>query len=131
MTREGSGKTLTSFKASQILANEEDIDKVIFLVDRQDLDHQTETEFNDFQPGSVDRTDNTENLVHQIKDIMKPIIVTTIQKMSHAIRNPKYSKIMEPYRNKRVIFIIDECHRSQFGKMHTGITKHFENSQYL
>lgn len=127
----GSGKTLTSFKASQILANEEDIDKVFFLVDRQDLDHQTETEFNDFQPGSVDRTDNTENLVHQIKDIMKPIIVTTIQKMSHAIRNPKYSKIMEPYRNKRVIFIIDECHRSQFGKMHTGITKHFENSQYF
>lgn len=127
----GSGKTLTSFKASQILANEEDIDKVFFLVDRQDLDHQTEKEFNDFQPGSVDRTDSTENLVKQIKDVMNPIIVTTIQKMSNAIKNPKYKDIMEPYRNKRVVFIIDECHRSQFGKMHTQIKEHFENSQYF
>ncbi|MSS43028.1 type I restriction endonuclease subunit R [Anaerosalibacter bizertensis] len=127
----GSGKTLTSFKASQILSNEESIDKVFFLVDRQDLDHQTEKEFNDFQPGSVDRTDSTENLVKQIKDIMNPIIVTTIQKMSNAIKNPKYKDIMEPYRNKKVIFIIDECHRSQFGKMHTAIKEHFQNSQYF
>lgn len=127
----GSGKTLTSFKASQILSNEEGIDKVFFLVDRQDLDHQTEKEFNDFQPGSVDRTDSTDNLVEQIKDIMNPIIVTTIQKMSNAIKNPKYKDIMEPYKNKKVIFIIDECHRSQFGKMHTAIKEHFQNSQYF
>ncbi|HSH35104.1 type I restriction endonuclease subunit R [Schnuerera sp.] len=127
----GSGKTLTSFKASQILANEEGIDKVFFLVDRQDLDHQTEKEFNEFQPGSVDRTDSTENLVGQIKDILNPIIVTTIQKMSNAIKNPRYKDIMEPYRDKKVIFIIDECHRSQFGKMHNQIKEHFRNSQYF
>lgn len=127
----GSGKTLTSFKASQILASEEGIDKVFFLVDRRDLDDQTEREFNDFQPGSVDRTDNTYQLVKQIDDIMNPIIVTTIQKMSNAIKGERYKKIMEPYKNKRVVFIIDECHRSQFGKMHRDINKHFQNSQYF
>ena len=127
----GSGKTLTSFKASQILAAEEGIDKVFFLVDRQDLDHQTEKEFNEFQPGSVDRTDSTEHLISQIKDIMSQIIVTTIQKMSNAVKNPKYEAIMEAYKEKKVIFIIDECHRSQFGKMHTEIKKHFKNSQYF
>lgn len=127
----GSGKTLTSFKASQILKDEEGIDKVFFLVDRQDLDSQTEKEFNNFQPGSVDRTDSTENLVKQVKNIMNPIIVTTIQKMNHAIKNPKYKEIMRPYKDKKVIFIIDECHRSQFGKMHKEIKEHFSNSQYF
>lgn len=127
----GSGKTLTSFKASQILANEEGIDKVFFLVDRQDLDHQTEKEFNEFQPGSVDRTDSTEKLVEQIRDVLNPIIVTTIQKMSNAVKNPRYEDIMELYRDKKVIFIIDECHRSQFGKMHNQIKEHFRNSQYF
>lgn len=127
----GSGKTLTSFKASQILANEEGIDKVFFLVDRQDLDHQTEREFNEFQPGSIDRSDSTEKLVEQIKDFTNRIIITTIQKMNNAVKNPRYKDIMEPYRDKKVIFIIDECHRSQFGKMHNQIREHFRNSQYF
>lgn len=127
----GSGKTLTSFKTSQILANEEGIDKVFFLVDRRDLDDQTEREFNSFQPGSVDRTDSTHKLVEQIENIMNPIIVTTIQKMSNAIKRKRYEKIMEPYKDKRVIFIIDECHRSQFGKMHRDINRHFQNGQYF
>ncbi|NLJ78710.1 MAG: type I restriction endonuclease subunit R, partial [Tissierellia bacterium] len=127
----GSGKTLTSFKASQILASEENIDKVFFLVDRRDLDDQTEREFNDFQPDAVDRTDNTRQLVKQIEDIMNPIIVTTIQKMANAVKGERYKKIMEPYKDKRVIFIIDECHRSQFGKMHRDINRHFENGQYF
>lgn len=127
----GSGKTLTSFKASKILAEEENIDKVFFLVDRQDLDHQTEKEFNEFQPGAVDRTDSAENLVKQMGNILNPIIVTTIQKMSRAIKNPRYESIMDPYRDKKVIFIIDECHRSQFGSMHNDVKKHFKNSQYF
>lgn len=127
----GSGKTLTSFKASQILANVPKIDKVFFLVDRRDLDSQTEKEFNKFEPGSVDSTDSTRNLVGQIKDLTKPLIVTTIQKMSNAIKSPRYEKIMEPYKEKRVIFIIDECHRTQFGKMHRDINRHFKNSQYF
>lgn len=127
----GSGKTLTSFKASQILANEEGTDKVFFLVDRRDLDNQTEREFNSFQPGSVDRTDSTYQLVKQMEDVMAPIIVTTIQKMANAIRNQRYREVMEQYRNKRVLFIIDECHRSQFGKMHRDVNKHFKNAQYF
>lgn len=127
----GSGKTLTSFKASQILANEPHIKKVFFLIDRKDLDGQTIAEFNKFQKGSVDTTDKTEVLVKQIQDIMNPIIVTTIQKMANAIRNPRYAKIMDQYREERVIFVIDECHRSQFGKMRTMIAKHFNNAQYF
>ena len=131
MTREGSGKTLTSFKASQILANEPGIDKVFFLVDRRDLDSQTEKEFNKFEPGSVDSTDNTYSLIKQIQELTKPLIITTIQKMANAVNLARYKNIMEPYRNKRVVFIIDECHRTQFGKMHRDINKHFENSQYF
>lgn len=127
----GSGKTLTSFKASQILAKEPNIKKVFFLVDRQDLDSQTLSEFNKFELDSVDTTDKTETLVKQIEDINKPLIVTTIQKMANAIKNDKYSKIMNQYKNEKVIFIIDECHRSQFGKMHKAINKHFTNAQYF
>lgn len=127
----GSGKTLTSFKASQILAREPNIKKVFFLVDRKDLDSQTLAEFNKFEPDSVDTTDRTDTLVKQIKDINKPLIVTTIQKMANAIKNDKYSKIMDQYREEKVIFIIDECHRSQFGDMHKAINKHFINAQYF
>ena len=83
----GSGKTLTSFKVSQILANEPNIKKVFFLVDRKDLDSQTIKEFNKFEPDSVDTTDKTEKLVQQIRDINRPLIVTTIQKMSNAIKS--------------------------------------------
>lgn len=127
----GSGKTLTSFKASQILANEPGVDKVFFLVDRRDLDSQTEKEFNKFEPGSVDSTDNTRSLIKQIKDLTKPLIITTIQKMANAVNLQRYKKTMEPYKDKRVIFIIDECHRTQFGKMHRDINRHFQNSQYF
>lgn len=127
----GSGKTLTSFKASQILANEPGIDKVFFLVDRRDLDSQTEKEFNKFEPGSVDTTDNTYSLIKQINELTRPLIITTIQKMANAVNLERYKKTMEPYKDKRVIFIIDECHRTQFGKMHRDINRHFKNSQYF
>jgi len=127
----GSGKTLTSFKASEILSNEEQIKKVFFLVDRQDLDSQTIAEFNKFKKGSVDTTDKTDVLVEQIKDITNPFIVTTIQKMANAVKNPRYAGIMARYKDERVIFIIDECHRSQFGKMHNDISRHFQDAQYF
>ncbi|MRG86704.1 type I restriction endonuclease subunit R [Salinibacillus xinjiangensis] len=127
----GSGKTLTSFKASQILANQPDITKVFFLVDRKDLDSQTMEEFNKFEPDSVDETDKTDNLVKQISDMTKPLILTTIQKMANAVKNKKYEKIMDQYQDERVIFIIDECHRSQFGEMHKEISKHFKQAQYF
>lgn len=127
----GSGKTLTSFKAAQILSNEESIKKVFFLVDRQDLDSQTIAEFNKFQKDSVNRTDDTAILINQIKDPMKRFIVTTIQKMNNAVKNPKYKDIMEPYKQEKVVFIIDECHRSQFGDMRKEIDRHFQNAQYF
>lgn len=127
----GSGKTLTSFKASQILSKEPNIKKVFFLVDRKDLDSQTLGEFNKFEPDSVDTTDRTGTLVKQVKDINKSLIVTTIQKMANAIKNDKYAEIMNQYRDEKVVFIIDECHRSQFGYMHKAINKHFINAQYF
>lgn len=127
----GSGKTLTSFKAAQILADEESIKKVFFLVDRRDLDSQTIQEFNKFQKGSVDRTEKTDVLISQIQDSMRNFIVTTIDKMNNAVKNPKYTKIMEPYKKERVVFIIDECHRSQFGDMRKEIDQHFQNAQYF
>lgn len=127
----GSGKTLTSFKVSQILSNEPSIKKVFFLVDRKDLDSQTLTEFNKFEKDCVDTTDKTSTLVKQVKDINKPLIITTIQKMSKAISSPKYASVMDKYKNEKVIFIIDECHRSQFGDMHRAINKHFSKAQYF
>ncbi|MFF2178018.1 type I restriction endonuclease subunit R [Lysinibacillus sp. NPDC058147] len=127
----GSGKTLTSFKAGQILADGERIKKVFFLVDRQDLDSQTIAEFNKFQKDAVDRTDKTEILIEQIKNPMKRFIVTTIQKMNNAVKNPKYAAVMEPYKKEKVVFIIDECHRSQFGDMRKEIDHHFQNAQYF
>ncbi|WP_280166640.1 type I restriction endonuclease subunit R [Priestia aryabhattai] len=127
----GSGKTLTSFKASQVLANEPHIKKVFFLVDRKDLDSQTMEEFNKFEPDSVDETGKTDKLVEQIADMTKPLILTTIQKMSNAVKNKKYETIMNSYRNERVVFIIDECHRSQFGDMHRDISQHFQQAQYF
>lgn len=127
----GSGKTLTSFKVSQILSNEPSIKKVFFLVDRKDLDSQTLEEFNKFEKDSVDTTDKTSTLVKQIKDVTKPLIVTTIQKMANAINSPQYAQIMDKYKEDKVIFIIDECHRSQFGDMYKAINKHFVNAQYF
>lgn len=127
----GSGKTVTSYKASQILSQEPSIKKVFFLVDRKDLDTQTIEEFNKFEPDSIDMTENTNKLVEQIKDANKKLIVTTIQKMANAIKSPKHAKLMEQYKEDKVVFIIDECHRSQFGKMHKIITKHFINAQFF
>lgn len=127
----GSGKTLTSFKAGQILSNEDGVKKVLFLVDRQDLDSQTIQEFNKFQKGAVDRTDDTSVLIEQIKDPLKRFIVTTIQKLNNAVKNERYADVMQPYQQERVIFIIDECHRSQFGDMRKEINRYFQNAQYF
>ena len=125
----GSGKTLTSFKASQIIAQEEGIEKVFFLVDRRDLDSQTLAEFNKFEADSVDMTDNTYTLLKQMGDKTKPLILTTIQKMANAVKSGR--KVIDSYREDRVVFIIDECHRTQFGEMHKLIHKHFKNAQYF
>lgn len=127
----GSGKTITSFKASQILGDEPKVKKVFFLIDRKDLNTQTKDEFNKFEKDCVDDTDNTKVLVNQIDDPNKKLIVTTIQKMSNAIKNPKYKEMMIKFQNEKVIFIIDECHRSQFGDMHTAIKEYFHNAQYF
>ena len=127
----GSGKTITSFKTSQILSLEPSINQVFFLVDRKDLDKQTLDEFNKFEPGCVDMTNETFKLVQQIKDSTKPLIITTIQKMANACSNPRYATVMEKYKDKKTVFIIDECHRSQFGDMHKQIAKTFTNAQYF
>lgn len=127
----GSGKTITSFKTSQILSLEPSINQVFFLVDRKDLDKQTLDEFNKFDPGCVDMTNETFKLVQQIKDSTKPLIITTIQKMANACSNPRYATVMEKYKDKKTVFIIDECHRSQFGDMHKQIAKTFTNAQYF
>ena len=103
----GSGKTLTSFKASQIIAQEESIEKVFFLVDRKDLDSQTLAEFNKFEADSVDMTDNTYKLLKQMGDRTKPLILTTIQKMANAVKSGR--KVIDSYREDRVVFIIDEA----------------------
>jgi len=124
----GSGKTLTSFKAAQILTQSPYVHKVVFVVDRKDLDFQTIKEFNSFQEGSVDATNNTSNLVKQFGDDT-PLIVTTLQKLNTAISNPKHLKVMEGLKEKRMVFIFDECHRSQFGDTHKRITDFFGNVQ--
>lgn len=127
----GAGKTLTSFKTAQILATNPNIKKVIFLVDRKDLDSQTTEEFNKFETGSVDTTDRTNVLVSQMKDKNRQLIVTTIQKMSNAIKKPQHAKVIDLYKNEKVVFIVDECHRSQFGDMHKDIVRHFNNAQFF
>ncbi len=126
----GSGKTLTSFKASQILMKLPQVHKVVFVVDRKDLDYQTTKEFNSFSDGSVDGTDNTKALVKQFADDTK-LIVTTIQKLNTAISKQKYLSTMEGVKDKHIVFIFDECHRSQFGETHLRITKFFENNQMI
>lgn len=134
----GSGKTLTSFKASQILMNFPEVHKVVFVVDRKDLDYQTTKEFNSFSDGCIDGTDNTANLVKQFIGTYKDkkgeakntkLIVTTIQKLNTAISKLKYEKKMADLKDKRIIFIFDECHRSQFGDTHNRIKEYFNNAQ--
>jgi len=127
----GSGKTLTSFKTAQILSSIPTIKKVVFLVDRKDLDSQTTEEFNKFEAGSVDVTDRTDVLVKQFKDKNTHLIVTTMQKMSNAVKGERYAKVMDQYRDEKVVFIVDECHRSQFGEMHRDIVRHFNKAQFF
>ncbi len=127
----GSGKTLTSYKLASLLRDDRRIDKVFFLIDRSDLDDQTIDEYNSFEAGCVDQTDSTYNLVKSLQDSSKTLIITTIQKMATALRSEKYTKIMDGLKENKCVFIIDECHRSQFGKMHAQIRKHFENSNYI
>ena len=124
----GSGKTLTSFKTAQILTNLEGVKKVVFVVDRKDLDYQTIKEFNSFSEGSIDATNNTNALVKQFSNDAK-LIVTTIQKLNTAIHKPKYLEKMQGLQEERVVFIFDECHRSQFGDTHNRIKNFFQNAQ--
>ena len=124
----GSGKTLTSFKASQIIMQMPQVKKVVFVVDRKDLDYQTTKEFNSFSKGSIDGTDNTKALVKQFGDDTK-IIVTTIQKLNTAISKKRYLSKMEQLIDERIVFIFDECHRSQFGETHNRIKAFFNNHQ--
>jgi type I restriction enzyme R subunit len=130
----GSGKTLTSFKASTLLKDNPEIEKCLFVVDRKDLDRQTREEFNKFQEGSVEENTNTETLVRRLlsTDYADKVIVTTIQKLGLALdgTNAKnYKERLEPLSKKRIVFIFDECHRSQFGENHKAIKEFFPNAQ--
>ncbi|MCK0138929.1 type I restriction endonuclease subunit R [Aliiroseovarius sp. F47248L] len=124
----GSGKTLTSFKTAQILTQSPNVHKVVFVVDRKDLDYQTIKEFNSFSPGSIDGTNNTRSLVQQFTDDT-PIIVTTLQKLNTAISRQKHLEKMDALKDKHMVFIFDECHRSQFGDTHRRIVEYFPNVQ--
>ena len=124
----GSGKTLTSFKASQIIMDMPEVYKVVFVVDRKDLDDQTMKEFNNFKADSVDQSSNTNTLVNQMVKEDK-LVVTTIQKLNNAIKNKKYEQKLRSLKNEKIVFIFDECHRSQFGETHGRITEYFTNSQ--
>lgn len=125
----GSGKTLTSFKASQIIMKMLDVEKVLFVVDRNDLDTQTAKEFNAFKAESVDSTDNTSTLVKQLDQRHDKLIVTTLQKLNRAISTDRYLESIDYLKDKKVVFIFDECHRSQFGDTHQNIKKFFGNAQ--
>ncbi len=124
----GSGKTLTSFKTAQILTHLPQVYKVVFVVDRKDLDTQTTQEFNSFSKGSIDGTNNTQKLVQQLIGDDR-LIVTTIQKLSGAVNKGYYGEKMISLKDKRIVFIFDECHRSQFGKTHADIKGFFDNCQ--
>src|SRR5881227_2144515 len=140
----GSGKTLTSFKASTLLKENDKIHKCLFVVDRKDLDRQTREEFNRFQEGCVEENTNTASLVRRLlsDDYADKVIVTTIQKLGLALdenskRNKQqkkdgkstYKEQLEPLRAKRIVFIFDECHRSQFGENHKAIKEFFPKAQ--
>jgi type I restriction enzyme R subunit len=124
----GAGKTLTSFKAAQLVADIDGVDKVMFVVDRHDLDTQTQAEYEAFEPGAVDNTDNTNELIKRLSGQSK-IIITTIQKLNTAVTKDYYNKRLENVRDKRVVMIFDECHRSHFGESHRNIVRFFRNSQ--
>ena len=124
----GAGKTLTSFKAAQLVAELDGIDKVLFVVDRHDLDTQTKSEYEAFEPGAVDGTDDTYELVKRLKSDKK-IILTTIQKLNTAIKKDFYNKRIQELRDKKFVMIFDECHRSHFGECHKNIVNFFRNLQ--
>lgn len=124
----GAGKTLTSFKAAQLVAELDGIDKVLFVVDRHDLDTQTKSEYEAFEPGAVDGTDNTYELVKRLNSDKK-IILTTIQKLNAAIKKDFYNKRIQDLRDKKFVMIFDECHRSHFGECHRNIVNFFRNLQ--
>lgn len=124
----GAGKTLTSFKAAQLVSELDDVDKVMFVVDRHDLDTQTQAEYEAFEPGAVDSTDNTDELVKRLHSNSK-IIITTIQKLNAAVSQRWYSSRIEEIRHSRIVMIFDECHRSHFGDCHKNIVKFFDNTQ--
>lgn len=130
----GSGKTLTSFKASTLLKDNPDIEKCLFVVDRKDLDRQTREEFNKFQEGCVEANTDTASLVRRLvsDDYADKVIVCTIQKLGLALdvaNRRNFRKQLGPLRDKRIVFIFDECHRSQFGENHKAIKEFFPNSQ--
>ena len=124
----GAGKTLTSFKAAQLVSELDGIDKVMFVVDRHDLDTQTQSEYEAFEPGAVDNTDNTYQLIKRLSGDSK-IIITTIQKLNCAVTRDYYNKHLQEVRNQKVVMIFDECHRSHFGDCHKNIVKFFNNLQ--
>ena len=124
----GAGKTLTSFKTAQLVSDIDGVDKVMFVVDRHDLDTQTQSEYEAFEPGAVDNTDNTSELIKRLTGNSK-IIITTIQKLNAAVTKDYYNKKLQEIRDKRVVMIFDECHRSHFGASHRNIVRFFRNSQ--
>lgn len=124
----GAGKTLTSFKAAQLVSELDGIDKVLFVVDRHDLDTQTQAEYEAFEPGAVDATEDTYELIKRFNSDKK-IILTTIQKLNTAVKKDYYSKRIESMRDKKIVMIFDECHRSHFGECHKNIVHFFRNLQ--
>ncbi|MCD8212188.1 MAG: type I restriction endonuclease subunit R, partial [Oscillospiraceae bacterium] len=118
----GSGKTLTSFKAAQLATKLRFIGKVLFVVDRKDLDYQTMCEYDRFQRGAANGNTSTKELIRQMNDAKSKIIITTIQKLTNYVKQSKAGEIYD----KEVVIIFDECHRSQFGDMHAAITKKFK-----
>ena len=124
----GAGKTLTSFKAAQLVSEIDGVDKVMFVVDRHDLDTQTQSEYEAFEPGAVDSTDNTYQLIKRLSGKSK-IIITTIQKLNCAVKKDYYNQHLQALRDKKIVMIFDECHRSQFGESHKNIVNFFKNHQ--
>lgn len=124
----GAGKTLTSFKAAQLVSELDDVDKVMFVVDRHDLDTQTQSEYEAFEPGAVDGTDNTYELIKRLSGNSK-IIITTIQKLNCAVTRNHYNKHLQEVKDQKVVMIFDECHRSHFGECHKNIVNFFKNLQ--
>jgi len=124
----GAGKTLTSFKAAQLVSEVDGIDKVMFVVDRHDLDTQTQSEYEAFEPCAVDGTDNTRELIKRLSGDSK-IIITTIQKLNSAITKDYYNKHLQEIRNQKIVMIFDECHRSHFGECHKNIINFFNDLQ--